>query len=121
MCANCCWIDVTSNDTGNCPAATYTIRHTIPTGFTANKVNDNITLAPGASGVMEFVITSRTTSWNGTYPVTFITNTGRLHNSNYIITRGEDEPVCVRSASTVVMTPNPQTARPGTTLTYTLS
>ena len=113
-------VDIKNNDSKDCPAAAFSISSTVPAGFTQDKKSDSVTLSPGGSGTLNFTITSKTDSYNGTYSLTFVGSNGKLYSANYIITKGQDEPVCVRTSSTVAVSPKTGTAKAGTALEYTV-
>ncbi|MDR0771559.1 MAG: hypothetical protein LBF15_00350 [Candidatus Peribacteria bacterium] len=115
-------VNITNNNSKECASESFTMSlSNIPTGFTTNKTTDTVTLASGGSATLTYIMTSPLDSYNGIYDFLFVENRNKTYNAQYVITKSEDKPVCVRGTTSVSVTPLSEKVKPGTTIDYKIS
>lgn len=62
-------LSVTNQDSSECSNATFSLRKTIPSGWSSSFSPTSLTLAPSATGTVTFKVTSKSTAADGTYTV----------------------------------------------------
>lgn len=63
-------LSLTNNDGSGCPASTFALSGATPPGWTGSWSVSSLQLAPGATGVARWSVTSPTTALSGTYGLT---------------------------------------------------
>jgi len=111
-------LTVTDNDSTNCPAATFTLKATVPTGWAAAFAAASLTLSPGTTGTTTLALTSSSTA-NGLYSIP-----ATAANGSYVGTTSASvsvSPPCVTANPTVALSPTSQWVVPGGTVAYSVT
>jgi hypothetical protein len=91
-------IDLTNRDRAGCPATTFVLAPTVPSGWTASLSAATLTLSPGASGASTLAVTSPAAASAGTYGVwTYVSGGGNpIHDAaksgSYTVPAGDTAP-----------------------------
>jgi M6 family metalloprotease-like protein len=116
-------VTINNNDALDCPDTTFIVgSNNLPSGFTANPVNKII--APGTSGIVNFVVTSSSNTAPGNYnfDINISGGSNPLHTSTLSATyQVSGTASCVGSKPTLTITPSSNLGTPGLNVLYTLS
>jgi hypothetical protein len=119
-------LTVVNRDSAACPASTFNVASTLPTGFSATASTPALSLAAGATGTAAMAVTSGSTLAAGNYNLSFrIVRT--FDNTTATSTVGvvyavtvPPPPSCVRALPTISISPTSQIGPAGGTLAYSV-
>ncbi|MCM2277866.1 MAG: NEW3 domain-containing protein [Oligoflexia bacterium] len=106
-------LSITNQDSPDCPAASFSLQPSVPSGWSTSLGSASLTLAPGASGSTTLTVLPSSAAAIGTYPisVTATSNAGTAHSAS-----ASSSATVVSSLAMSVSTDKPVYSKGGTVL-----
>ncbi|WP_460728089.1 NEW3 domain-containing protein [Lysobacter rhizosphaerae] len=116
---------VTNNDSAACPATSFSLARSVPSGWTGTLGDASFTLGPGTNASTTLSVTSDVDATPGNYTIGagVSSSVGAVHtaSSSASYTVATPTPVCTRAAPTIDLSGPAPSVPAGSTVTYTLA